>query len=64
MCILQSLTMSPFGITIKRKNKLVLRYFGLFKIKVRVENVVYHLELPKGTKVHLTFHISILKRNW
>ena len=33
----------------------------LYKIKKKVLNVNYKLELPKGSRIHLIFYVSLLK---
>ncbi|XP_012461536.1 uncharacterized protein LOC105781552 [Gossypium raimondii] len=40
---------------------LVRRYEGPFKVVKRVGKVAYKLELPAKLKVHLVFHVSMLK---
>jgi hypothetical protein len=33
----------------------------LYKIKKKVLNVNYKLELPKGSRIHLIFHVLLFK---
>ena len=42
--------------------KLKKRFVGPFKIEQRIEQQAYKLSLPKNWKVHLVFHISLLKK--
>nr|GEU90935.1 hypothetical protein [Tanacetum cinerariifolium] len=42
-------------------NKLSKRYYGPFKVLERVRKVSYCLALPSTSKIHLVFHVSLLK---
>ena len=41
--------------------KLLPRYIGPFSITKSIKGVSYTLDLPKGLKIHPTFHISLLR---
>jgi hypothetical protein len=41
--------------------KLLPRYIGPFSITKSIRGVSYTLDLPKGLKIHPTFHISLLR---
>lgn len=45
-------------VALKKNQKLSLRFFGPFKILVKVRQVANKFELPEGAKIHSTFHIS------
>ena len=41
--------------------KLLPRWIGPFKIVLRMDKVAYKLDLPDIMKIHLVFHVSLLK---
>ncbi|GKC68023.1 hypothetical protein Tco_1100621 [Tanacetum coccineum] len=43
-------------------NKLSKRFYGPFKVSERVRKVAYWLILPETSKIHLVFHVSVLRR--
>ncbi|KAH0743979.1 hypothetical protein KY290_031972 [Solanum tuberosum] len=45
-----------------QQHKLSRKYFGPYKIIKRVGAVAYKLQLPVEARIHLFFHISLLKR--
>ena len=47
----------------KRLNpKLSRRYFGSFPIITRIGVVAYNLGLPPSSRIHPSFHVSLLKK--
>ncbi len=42
-------------------NKLDFKKIGPFLIKEKINDLIYELTLPEGMRIHLRFHMSLLK---
>jgi hypothetical protein len=45
-----------------RVEKPKTKFYGPYRVIRRVGEVAYELELPEGSKIHNTFHVSFLKK--
>lgn len=50
------------SIALRKNLKLSSKYYGPYRITDRIGSVAYQLELPPHSKIHLVFHVSLLKR--
>lgn len=50
------------SLTLRRNLKLNSKYYRPFTIVARIRNVAYKLGLLQGSKIHLVFYVSLLKK--
>jgi hypothetical protein len=53
-----------FSVEFRSNAKLSSKYYGPFKILKRIGLVAYLLDLPKDSKLHPVFHVSVLKQQY
>ena len=51
------------SLALRKNQKLGPKFFGPFPVVARVGPVAYKLKLPVQAKIHLVFHISLLKEH-
>lgn len=44
-------------------SKTFQKYYGPYEISQKIGAVAYKIDLPSNTKIHLAFHVSLLKPN-
>ena len=50
------------SVHLRKSQKLGMRYFGPFQVLARSGSVAYKLSLPSEARIHLVFHVSLLKK--
>lgn len=50
--------------TVRTSKKLDYKYVSLYRIKAIVNNIAYTLDLPELIKIHLTFYILLLEKEY
>ena len=59
------LRLQPYRQYSLKKNgetKLQPKFYGPYKISIKVGEVAYELDLPTSTRIHNVFHVSCLKK--
>ncbi|XP_059070598.1 uncharacterized protein LOC131860232 [Cryptomeria japonica] len=50
------------SLKVSSAEKLKTRFYGPYKVVGRIGKVAYELELPRNSRIHNIFHVSMLKR--
>lgn len=53
---------SQTSLALRKHLKLSSKYYSPYKVLARIGSIAYKLELPADSKVHLVFHVSLLKK--
>jgi hypothetical protein len=51
----------PITVMSENRSKFAPFYVGPFKIQKKIGKVAYNFELPHALKIHLVFHVNLLK---
>ena len=50
------------SVELRSNTKLSANYYGPYQVMQKIGNVAYRLKLLEASKIHLVFHVFLLKR--